>query len=68
MATAPSSVAVDVIHNTIKPQGLEPFNFQLSLAHSPATYWSIKVGNKIAENAAWCFLNPTDAWQALKNL
>jgi len=35
MVTAPSSVAVDVIYNTIKPQGLEPFNFQLSLAHSP---------------------------------
>jgi hypothetical protein len=34
MVTAPSSVAVDVIYNTIKPQGLEPFNFQLSLAHS----------------------------------
>ena len=32
-----------------------------------ATYWSIKVGDKIAENAAWCFLDPADAWQALKN-
>ncbi len=38
MVTAPSSVAVDVIDNTIKPQGLEPFNFQLSLADSRGRY------------------------------
>ncbi len=39
MVTAPSSVAVDdIFHNTIKPQGLEPFNFQLSLAYSRRSY------------------------------
>ena len=32
-----------------------------------ATYWSIKVGDRIADNAAWGFLNPTDAWQTLKD-
>lgn len=32
-----------------------------------ATYWSIEVGDKMAENAAWGFLNPTDAWQTLKD-
>ena len=32
-----------------------------------ATYWNIKVGNKIAENAAWNFLNPKDVWQSLKD-
>ena len=36
------------------------------LPQGTATYWSIKGGDKIAENAAWCFLDPTDAWQALK--
>jgi len=32
-----------------------------------ASYWSINSGNRIAKNAAWCFLDPTDTWQALKN-
>jgi len=32
-----------------------------------ASYWSIKVGDKIAENAAWNFPNPTDGWQTLKD-
>jgi len=32
-----------------------------------ASYWSIKVGDKNAENAAWNFLNPSDAWQPLKD-
>ena len=32
-----------------------------------ATYWSIKVGDIIAENAAWCFHSPTDGWQSLED-
>ena len=32
-----------------------------------ATYWSLKVGSKIAENAAFSFDSPTDAWQPLKD-
>ncbi len=32
-----------------------------------ATYWNIKVGDKTTDNAAWCFLDPADPWQPLKN-
>jgi uncharacterized protein (DUF427 family) len=31
-----------------------------------ASYWSIRIGNKIAENAAWSFLNPTPEASAIK--
>ena len=32
-----------------------------------ATYWSIQAGDRISENAAWCFPDPAEAWQSLKN-
>ena len=32
-----------------------------------ATYWNVRGGDKISENAAWCFLDPADGWQALKD-
>lgn len=32
-----------------------------------ASYWSIKIADRIAENAAWSFPEPAGDWQALKN-
>ncbi len=32
-----------------------------------ASYWSIRVGDKMAENAVWGFLDPSDAWQTLND-
>jgi len=32
-----------------------------------AIYWTIKVGERKSENAAWSYPSPTNAYQALKN-
>lgn len=39
-------------------------------AHSPykgeASYWTIQVGDRVAENAAWGYLDPPSEWAGLK--
>ncbi len=52
-------VRTDLMERTKRRSELPP--------QGTATYWSIEVGDKIVDDAAWGFLSPTNEWQPLKD-
>ena len=52
-------VRIDLMEKTPHSSELPP--------QGTATYWSIQAGDRISENADWCFHDPAEAWQSLKN-
>jgi len=43
----------------VRAEALEASEFKTNCPYKgAASYWSVKVGNKVAENAAWSYLNP----------